>query len=330
MNKKWLNKSLSLFAKLIILSLSIWFLTEKVDLSNFGEFFKNIPEHIIPLGGLFILLWTLNLYLDAQFWAKVHRMVEPVGILRAVKINLICYSLNFIAPAQGGDLAGRYLMMTESGNRKKSFFLNIWMYLPRIFARFYMASLSLALLLPIMEILPLWMSLVGLVITWTILFLFYFLLKIIQQKLHFKNFGSFQLEHYLLDGRPDSHEKMTFLGLACLRFLTFSSQFAIVLYLFSSTELPIEIWFAIPVYYLVSSLLPSFAFADFILKSAIAVWVFQPVFENENLLVLTSLSIWIFNIALPAFIGLYFILRSDLYNSLKLKLSRDSQNGHER
>tara|TARA_R110002124_G_scaffold265638_3_gene432478 strand:+ start:764 stop:1750 length:987 start_codon:yes stop_codon:yes gene_type:complete len=326
MKSNWQKKALPLFIKIALLVLSIWFLYRKIDLDSFEGIFDHIPENLAVLIFSFFGLWLLNLYFDALFWKKVHGMIEKVRLLRALKINLICYSLNFITPAQGGDLAVRYVMMSEASHRKKSFFLNLWMYLPKFFARFLIGGFALGILLPYLNLMEFGPA-VGLSLIFSsLLFFAYFSLKKLQRKLHFKNIRSFKLEHYLLDGRPTNIEKARFLLIAILRFLTFNAQFALILFLFSDGDLPSHIWLAIPVYYFVSALLPSFAFADFILKSAIAVWIFEPITSNEGLLVATSLSLWFANVALPSFLGLYFILKTDLYQSIKLKFSRKSPN----
>ncbi len=326
MKDKWYKSAFPLLIKVGLLAVSIWFLYQKVDLNSFEGIFDHLPDQLWLIVIGFWILWVLNLYFDALFWKKVHGMIEKVRLLRALKINLICYSLNFVTPAQGGDLAVRYVMMSEASNRKKSFFLNLWMYLPKFFARFIIGGIALGVLLPFLEIADVGLSFLLTFVFCSLLFFAYFSLKKIQKKLQLKNIRSFKLEHYLLDGRPTGIEKARFLGIAMLRFLTFNGQFALILLLFSDGDLPSHIWLAIPVYYFVSALLPSFAFADFILKSAIAVWIFEPITSNEGLLVATSLSLWFANVALPSFLGLYFILKTDLYRSIKTKFSRRSPN----
>lgn len=326
MKDKWYKSALPLVIKIVLLAISSWFLYRKIDLNSFEGIFDHVPKHLWSIIAAFILLWFLNLYFDALFWKKVHGMIEKVRLLRALKINLICYSLNFITPAQGGDLAVRYVMMSEASNRKKSFFLNLWMYLPKFFARLIIGGIALGILLPYLDLAGSWTALLLTFLLCIILFFLYFSLKKIQKKLQFKNIRSLKLEHYLLDGRPTNYEKARFLLIAIVRFLTFNTQFAIILFIFSDGDLPSHIWFAIPVYYLVSSLLPSFAFADFILKGAIAVWFFEPITNNEGLLIATSLSLWLVNVAFPSFLGLYFILKTDLYRSIKTKFSRRSPN----
>ena len=326
MKKRWVQNSLSLLVKIGLLVISIVFLYERVDYNTFTEFLKGELHNPAPVISSFALLWILNIVLDAAFWARVHQMVENVRFGRALKINLICYYLSFITPAQSGEWAGRYIMMNEANNRKKSFFLNIWMLLPKLFSKLFLTLLAAAIVLISYNSLPTYVIIITLSLTWGLLLIIYFSLKKIQEKLHFKNIGSLKLEHYILKGRPGNVEKTKFLLLAMAKFITYNVQFALVLVLFSNKALPVEIWFAIPVYFLIGSLLPTFAFADIILKSALVVWIFQPIWDNESLLIMSSVVIWFLNVVLPAFAGSYYVFKTNLYQSFKTRFSPGNRN----
>jgi hypothetical protein len=325
MKSKWLRKTISLFLKIFILALAVVFLYQRLDYKTFQSLFEQEFDNLFAFSLSFLVLWMLNILLDAIFWSKVHHMVEPVSFLRALKINLVCYSLAFITPAGSGEWAGRYLMMGENGNRKKAFFLNFWIGIPKYYARILISILAGAAVLHLFNLIETSWIITSLPIVLAIVIFTYFSFKKLQNWLHLKKIGPYKLEDYLLNDRPTSRERIRFLLIALGKFLIYNVQFALVLILFSENPLPLEIWFLIPVYYLISSSLPSFAFADFVLKSAIALWIFKPVVSNEPLLVLTSLTIWGFNIVIPAFIGLYFILKTDLYSSFKRKFARGIQ-----
>lgn len=326
MKSKWIQKSLSLIAKVAILGLSLIFLFKKVDINTFESLFNQSFDYLIPTTIGFIILWALNISLDALFWTKIQRMLEPVKLIRGFKINLICYALAFITPAQSGEWVGRYIMMNETTNRKKSFFLNFWMHLPKLFSKIFFSVLAGAVVIVSFDWLSVSAAIPLVILGWSIVIGLYFSLKKLQNWLYNKSFRSLKLENYLLEGRPTHKEKGLFLVLASSKFLTYNIQFALVLLLFSESELPIEIWFTIPLYYLVSAIIPTFAFVDFILKSAIAVWIFQPVTDNESLLILASLILWVFNVVIPAFIGLFFILKANLYQSFKMKFQLGNRN----
>ncbi|HAD97652.1 MAG TPA: hypothetical protein DCG19_09615 [Cryomorphaceae bacterium] len=327
MGKKWVQRTISLVVKVALLAVALVFLFKRFDLEALLQAFQKPLYHPWLIGTSFVVLWVINIYIDALFWTRVHSMLENVQVIRGLKINLICYTLSFITPANSGEWAGRYVMMSEQQNRKKSFFLNFWMHLPRLFSKLLIAGMASGALLYLMGLLAadraFFLSLGFTIVIMTI----YLLFKRLQRWLHLRNIGRFKLENYMLKGRPGMREKLLFLWLAIGKFLTYNLQFALVILLFSPEGLPAVFWFAVPVYYLISSLLPSIAIADFVLKSAIAVWVFQPIWNNEALLVLASLTIWFFNVVIPSFIGLYVIMKTNLFRSFKKKFSRGILSG---
>ncbi len=327
MAKKWLQKTLSLAFKAALLTVAVIFLIKRMDTDTFAEAFQKPLNYPWQISITFLLLWFANLFIDALFWTRVHCMLEDVSVSRGLKINLICYTLSFVTPANSGEWAGRYVMMNEQQNRKKSFFLNLWMNLPRFFAKLLVSGICFAALIFLMGFMNMWQALAsGTLITFLVLTV-YLLFKRMQRWLHLRNIGPLKLENYMLKGRPGMREKLNFLVLATVKFVTYNLQFALIVLLFSPEGLPLTFWFAVPVYYLISSLLPSIAIADFVLKSAIAVWVFQPVWDNEALLILASITIWVFNVVIPSFAGLYVIMKTNLFRSFKKKFSRGILSG---
>lgn len=327
MRKRWVQRSVSLLVKAVLLTLAVIFLLHRFDFHTLSDALNKPLYHPWAISGGFILLWLANLYIDALFWTQVHSMLENVKVLRGLKINLICYTLAFVTPANSGEWAGRYVMMSEQQNRKKSFFLNFWMHLPRLFSKLLISGIAAGALTYLLELTTPLQS-IALSLALTIVFLsIYFTFKRLQRWLHLRNIGSFKLENYLLKGRPGIREKLIFLLLAITKFLTYNAQFALIVLMFSPQGLPATFWFAVPLYYLISSLLPSIAIADFVLKSAIAVWVFQPIWQNEAILVLSSIAIWFFNVVIPSFAGLYVIMKTNLFRSFKKKFSRGILNG---
>ncbi|MEQ9262374.1 MAG: lysylphosphatidylglycerol synthase domain-containing protein [Owenweeksia sp.] len=327
MGKKWVQRSISLALKGILLVAALIFLFKRFDTQTLLEAFQQPLHYPWVIGISFLILWFLNLYIDALFWTRIHSMLEDVKVMRGFKINLICYTLSFITPANSGEWAGRYVMMSEQQNRKKSFFLNFWMHLPRLFSKLLISGLAGSILIYLLGMASFGQA-IGLGLSFTIITMtVYLLFKRLQKWLHLRNIGSFRLENYMLKGRPGIREKLTFLFLATWKFITYNLQFALIILLFSPDGLPLVFWFTVPVYYLISSLLPSIAAADFVLKSAVAIWIFEPIWNNESLLILASITIWFFNVVIPSFAGLYVIIKTNLFRSFKKKFSRGILSG---
>ncbi|MGB0177146.1 MAG: lysylphosphatidylglycerol synthase domain-containing protein, partial [Owenweeksia sp.] len=99
--------------------IAVIFLFKRFDLNALLEALEQPLYHPWLISCSFILLWVTNIYIDALFWTRVHSMLEDVRVMRGLKINLICYTLSFVTPANSGEWAGRYVMMSEQQNRKK-------------------------------------------------------------------------------------------------------------------------------------------------------------------------------------------------------------------
>ena len=102
--------------------------------------------------------------------------------------------------------------------------------------------------------------------------------------------------------------QLTVLFYCFLRYLLFSFQYYYTLQIlgaenaFTST-IPL-IWLM----YFISSCIPSFSLADFVVKGSVALVIFQGTGIDEVTIATTALLMWIFNYAVPAIIGGFLIV----------------------
>lgn len=87
------------------------------------------------------------------------------------------------------------------------------------------------------------------------------------------------------------------------RYLIFSAQFFILLFIFSGGWLPFSKWILIPIVYLMQSIVPVPAVADIGVRIYVSQMVFGNLFTAQEIL-FTVTSIWFINLIAPAFIGL--------------------------
>jgi len=93
-----------------------------------------------------------------------------------------------------------------------------------------------------------------------------------------------------------------------IRYLIFSHQFYYLLQLFGvdlDYFILIKLIFAM---YLFASIIPSLPMFDWLIKGSVAVFVFGLIGVNELIIVTITSLMWLFNFALPAIIGSYFVL----------------------
>jgi hypothetical protein len=102
-----------------------------------------------------------------------------------------------------------------------------------------------------------------------------------------------------------------------IRYAVFLLQYYLIL-----RALNIQIDFSIciiliAVTFLITSVVPSFAFTEIITRGAVATYVFACVTSSTNIVVLASFIIWVINLALPALLGSFFVWKLKFFNQEK-------------
>lgn len=249
----------------------------------------------------FLLLHALNLGLDAFAWQKVQGLIYPKTWWRALQDNLKCYGLAFVTPLNSGELAGRYLVQDKPEHRKMTLYLTFWNHIPRLLAKIALAF-PLAFLL--LESTPWKPYRWWLILIYLPLITAYFFLEKIITAVQAWQIGRFELHNYLLGGRPTRREKLLLLSINALRFLCFSGQLALVIYLFTPQVIDRYTLASIPVFYFITAVVPTWAAFDFIIKGAISLYFFGLFSDQELVFAVSSSLVWITNLGLPALIGL--------------------------
>jgi hypothetical protein len=105
------------------------------------------------------------------------------------------------------------------------------------------------------------------------------------------------------------HKGMVLLFLSEVRFLIYSIQFYLLLIGFGA-DASANLFFAILLMYFFITLTPSLLFGKILIRENYALFFLSPFIENDLIILSASLFIWLLNLALPALIGLFFLLKS--------------------
>ncbi len=101
------------------------------------------------------------------------------------------------------------------------------------------------------------------------------------------------------------------LGLAFLRYLSFSIQFFLLLQIFSGFQLSIGAIVLIPSAYLLQSIVPVPAITDIGVRVAVSQFLFGDTLSNQVILQAVS-TLWFTNLIIPGIIGTLYIIFSNL------------------
>ncbi len=297
------------FIKIALLGLAAFFIYKKLETSTFQSIFQYEWKNATLWVSLFFFLWVFNLILDALIWKKAQSLAAPRSFTKAFQSNLATYALSFVTPMNSGEVAARYLTLPKTTDRRKVLFLIFWSHFPRLIVKILLGG-SAAFLFVYFDKKNVFF-LIGILLLFLLILTLYFSFKKIQQRLSKKGFRKFSFSKFMIAERPFFKEKVTLLVLAFLKFLTYNFQFISLLLMWGAADFSLGLLAAVFFFFFVTAVLPTLAFADFLIKGAVALFVFQTILMDEALLINATLVVWMFNIALPALAGGIFILKMD-------------------
>lgn len=325
MNKAWLKRILELLLKIALIAIAAYFILSKLQSTEYHGIFTYTWHKPHIYLSIFFSLWAANLLLDAIIWKVVNNFVENIRLKRAFKTNFICYALAFITPANSGELAGRYVMLNQKGDRQKTVFLTFWSHFPRFITKFLLGGSALILMAFYESKINQTEAVAGVTILTIALITIYLSILRIQKWVNERNLGKWEISKYILNNRPLVSEKISLLFLSIGKYLSYNLQFIALLAMWNPEILGVELFLSVIVFYFITALIPTFAAADFIIKGALAIYIFDSSLASEAELINASFIIWVFNIALPALFGTGIILKTNLIHSIKLRFSRGTR-----
>ncbi|MFT4032179.1 MAG: lysylphosphatidylglycerol synthase domain-containing protein [Siphonobacter sp.] len=259
---------------------------------------------------LTLALTILNYSIETCKWQALACKLEPMSFLTALKGVLAGQSLGFVSQANVGDLAGKMGFM-QSKNRLNSigaFLLGSTIqFLVTIFAG------TLAYTYFLIRIHTEWGHWFILAALWfSILVTIWLLLlrdkaaPLLEQIAWLASSARFfrVLETY------EAKNIWYITGLASLRFLTYSSQFLLVLHGFGVSLALIDQLTVVWLLFLVKSIVPAFSFlSDLGIRTFSTLYFFGFYEVNPALVTSASLMVWMMNILIPVLVGALFVIQ---------------------
>jgi len=110
--------------------------------------------------------------------------------------------------------------------------------------------------------------------------------------------------------------------LSIIRYAVFSTQFLLVLKLFTNHSIDLPSLAAMFLYFFFTTIIPMFSVIEAAVRAAVALAVFNGLGMSETSLALASVSIWMVNIILPSIVGYIFLVKEKFnfknsFNALK-------------
>ena len=291
-NKKFITKIKWLVAILsfVYLVYSINIKIEQIDFSFFNS--SNLHDKTIGFLLLFFLM-MLNWFIESLKWKYALINTQKISIKTSIASVLSGVSTGIFTPNRVGEFVGKIFFLKEE-NREKAISINILVSYSQLLVTLILGACAL-----------LYTNYFLLASSILILFLLYInLSKIINwivKKFSVPFLGKIEL--------VSIYNLSVLFLLSLFRYIVFLFQFIISLNLvginldlFSSIK-------SIVTYYLYLAAIPTYAWSELGVRGALAVKVFESLSNNPLQTLTASSLLWIVNIAIPALMGLFFLLK---------------------
>ncbi|WP_159022617.1 lysylphosphatidylglycerol synthase domain-containing protein [Formosa sp. L2A11] len=302
--------------KISIIAFSFYFIYHKLFNNNdlsISELKTNIlSNNLFSFNSILIitLLSVLNWFFEILKWKTLVNYIKNITFKTALEQTLGAHTASLFTPNRIGDYGAKALYF-QSKLRSKIVGLNgignlaqmlITTILGSIGLFFFASNFPLQIDIQSLS----WPQYLGLIIVFSILFIIV------------KRFGKPKIwldktKHFLTSISISLFLKtLLFSG---IRYVIFSFQFYVLLYLFHVDLSYLNAMMIISSMYLLASILPSIFIFDVVLKGSIAVYLFS-FFNIPETIVLSCITImWLFNVVLPSLIGTYFVMNFKLLKS---------------
>lgn len=313
--------------KILIVLAGCWVIYDKIiDNQNITEMWESVKTSFssaknILLMAIALVLMPLNMAFEARKWQKSVLPIERVPFRKAFTAIFTGVTAGMMFPNRTGDFLGRIFIL-EKGNRIKAAMLTFvgniaqmlvtvtlgcfaWIFFCKGVGQFYAGAISLIVLI------------LG--------FLFYFNIKIL---IYFKRLipkkWRPRVENYMeIFGSFSKKDLFRILLLAIAKYIVYSFQFVLLIWAFDVPLNYFEAMIPIMFTYLLMTVIPFVTITEIAVRGSVCIFVFEKwlsimgISTSFSMMVFSaSTMLWLYNLAIPAIIGLFFIR--------KLKFMRSS------
>ncbi|MCC7503479.1 MAG: flippase-like domain-containing protein [Flavobacteriales bacterium] len=259
------------------------------------------------------LLMVVNWGLEAFKWRFLVKPLEHISVLKAVAATLAGCSVSLVTPNRTGEFVGRVLYLRPE-QRIAGASLTVLGNLSQVLVTFVLGSLGLLFMVMLELPLPVrtgWpLGAVAVVVALftlvaAVLFLFPQLLRHTLDLVPFLR----RFDHHfrVLSELPRS-ALLTTLALSGVRYMVFTAQFVALLVLLGTDVPLLHMVLAVPVIFLLTTLVPTFMLTELGVRGGVALALLQPLGGAPLTVVAATSLLWSLNVLLPALLGSVLLL----------------------
>ena len=306
------------FFKLLIGVISFWIIYSR--LSHIPHLKEQLlqwikePEMYFMLFLVFMLM-PINWGIESLKWKLVTHQIESITYFTSVKTVLTGICIGNIAPGRAMEFLAK-IYYFKAHHRPS---ITILHFINGMFQM--LITVSVGLMAIVYKLNNGSQSTVTVYLALTIgicmvLFFCWAILNVsfIQRKLQFiKWFKNIDTTHLL---QFTKSLILQLISLSIIRYAVFTAQFYLIYHALTPQSIPFEVFMSVAAYFTITSIVPMVSVIEPAIRAAIAILVFNSVYDNEATVVLSSTLVWIINVVVPSAIGYAIILKEKInFNS---------------
>ena len=262
-----------------------------------------------------LLLMILNWSIESKKWQMLLKHTERLNFGRALQSVLMGLAVSVITPNRIGEYLGRILYLKNT-NKLKGISITIIGSFAQILVTSIFGVMGLLFYLNAVEQSAWLYALLGMSILMAcIMFYMLFHLELLVEfckRIPFLKRVSIYIEVI------KRYERATLIKLilyAAARYLVYSTQFFLLLYITHQYFLPVQTFAGIWLLFWIIAVVPSFVVADLGIRGKTAITFLAFVSGNELAILVSSVLLWFINLILPALVGCLFVYRIKMFDN---------------
>lgn len=304
--------------KILIVLAGCWVLYVKIiknqDLTEMWESVKtsfSSTRNVLLMALAFILM-PLNMALETRKWQKSIQPVERVPFWKAYTAIFTGITAGMMFPNRTGDFLGRIFIL-EKGNRLKAAMLT---FVGNIAQMLVTVSLGCIAWVFFTSSKYYWYVLILSLIIIILGYLIYFNIHILKHLQHLipKRWRPRAEKYMEIFGSYSKKDLAVILLIAFGKYIVYSFQFVLLIWAFDVPLNYLEAMVPIMLTYLLMTVIPFITITEIAVRGSVCIYVFeawltmQGISASYSMMVFSANTmLWLYNLAIPAVIGLFFI-----------------------
>lgn len=314
--------------KIVIVLLGIWILYKKIiQNQNVTQVWNDIKisftdkNQFILMIAAFLLV-TVNILLEALKWKIQVKPIEDISLGKSYISIFTGMTAGMFFPNRMGNFLGRIFIL-EKGDRIKAAMVTIVGGFAQMIATVCFGLLAILFFIEKNKMLIFF----GIIIIISLLIIMYFkihLLKYLQLFIP-KRFKEKTKSYIEIFSQYDKKELTEILIISFARYLLYSFQFVILIWAFNVPLSYINAMIPISLTYLMMMIVPYITITEIAVRGSVSILIFEKwlmmngINSSLSAMVFSASSLlWIFNIAIPAVIGLFLTNRLKFFRKNEL------------